>query len=79
MFNDANSNGVQDTGESGLDGWVVFADLNLNGTLDAGEASATTAANGQYAIGGLEAGGVRIVEIRRLALRQRRPRLDIAT
>ena len=63
VFNDANSNGVQDTGESGLGGWVVFADLNLNGTLDSGEASATTAANGQYALGGLETGVVRIVEI----------------
>ncbi len=63
VFNDPNNNGIQDTGEVGLGGWVVYADVNLNGVLDTGEPADTTDTSGNYAIGGLEAGGVRIVEI----------------
>ncbi|MGB4710281.1 MAG: SdrD B-like domain-containing protein [Fuerstiella sp.] len=63
VFNDGNNNGIQDTGEAGLGGWTVYADVNLNGVLDFGEPAATTASNGNYSIGGLEAGGQRIVEI----------------
>ena len=48
VINDANNNGVQDTGESGLSGWTVFLDQNANGVLDSGETSTTTDANGNY-------------------------------
>ncbi len=34
VFNDANSNGVKETGEAGLPGWVVYLDSNGNGVLD---------------------------------------------
>src|SRR5205823_1777036 len=34
VFNDANSNGGQDSGEGGLAGWTIFDDLNNNGVLD---------------------------------------------
>ena len=40
VFNDANSDGVQDNGETGLAGVTVFDDLNNNGVLD-GPAQAT--------------------------------------
>ena len=48
VIDDANNNGVQDTGESGLSGWTVFLDQNANGVLDSGETSTTTDANGNY-------------------------------
>ncbi|MCA9136374.1 MAG: hypothetical protein KDB00_06440, partial [Planctomycetales bacterium] len=63
VFNDANGNGLLDTGESGLGGFTVFVDLNLNNALDTGEASFTTAANGNWSLGGIEAGSVRLAQI----------------
>jgi len=45
-FNDANGNGVQDSGESALAGWTFFIDANGNGVRDAGELSAATDASG---------------------------------
>ncbi|MBI1309703.1 tandem-95 repeat protein [bacterium] len=62
VFNDINGNGLQDTGESGLGGWTVYADLNLNNVRDTGEPFGTTASNGSYSIVGVEAGNVRIAE-----------------
>jgi uncharacterized repeat protein (TIGR01451 family) len=53
---DANGNGNQDTGETGLNGVVVYADINNNGVLDAGEPSDTTAGDGDYVLGGLPSG-----------------------
>jgi hypothetical protein len=50
VFNDANKNGVFDSGEAGVPGWTVFVD-NANGTiLDPGEVTAVTDANGNYFI-----------------------------
>jgi hypothetical protein len=34
VFNDLNGNGVRDSGEPGLPGWVVYLDLNNNGQFD---------------------------------------------
>jgi len=34
VFNDANMDGVQDNGETGLSGWTVYDDLNNNGVLE---------------------------------------------
>jgi large repetitive protein len=50
-FNDRNRNGRQDSGEEGLAGWTIFADINGNNVLDAGDTSTTTAANGTYSLG----------------------------
>ncbi|MBU6172382.1 MAG: tandem-95 repeat protein, partial [Planctomycetes bacterium] len=49
-YNDRNRNGRQDSGEEGISGWEVFADLNNNGTRELGEPRATTGANGSYAL-----------------------------
>jgi len=50
VYNDANRNGRQDTGELGLSGWQVFIDLNNNGVRESGEARATTDASGRYTL-----------------------------
>ncbi|MBE9095882.1 DUF4347 domain-containing protein [Tychonema sp. LEGE 07203] len=47
-FNDANGNGTQDAGETGLSGWQIFLDADGNNSLDAGETVVTTDTNGNY-------------------------------
>ena len=49
VINDANNNGTQDTGESGLSGVTVFLDQDADGVLDDGETRVTTDASGNYA------------------------------
>ena len=56
VWDDADDDGVQDTGEAGLASWTVFADLNENTRLDAGEPSTTSDAQGSYSLSGLGAG-----------------------
>ncbi len=56
VWNDANGNGVKDTGEAGLANRTVYIDTNGNGQYDAGEPSQTTDANGTYTFSGLAAG-----------------------
>ncbi|HEV2690847.1 MAG TPA: SdrD B-like domain-containing protein, partial [Bryobacteraceae bacterium] len=48
VFKDANGNGIKDSTESVLSGWVVYLDTNNNGKLDAGELSFTTGLNGKF-------------------------------
>ncbi len=51
VWNDANANGVQDSGETGISGARVYLDINGNGTYDnATEPAATTNASGAYLI-----------------------------
>ncbi len=62
VWSDADGDGQQDVGESGVAGQVVFIDVNGNGTFDSGsESSATTAADGTYQLTGVADGthGVR--------------------
>ena len=47
-FVDQNGNGVQDTGEEGLAGVIVYVDANSNGVFDTNEISAITDADGKY-------------------------------
>ncbi len=56
IWDDLNGNGILDGGESGLNGVIVYADLNNNNVRDANEPWTTTAGNGDYAINGLLAG-----------------------
>ena len=49
-LDDLNTNGVRDTGEPGLEGWTIFADLNESGTLDLSEPFAVTDALGNYSL-----------------------------
>ena len=53
---DADGDGVQDSGEAGLNGVVVFADLDNDGVRDANEPAATTSGDGTYVLNGLLAG-----------------------
>ncbi len=50
VWNDRNSNGLQDTGEPGIAGVMVYLDENSNGLFDAGEPNDTTDALGSYEI-----------------------------
>jgi hypothetical protein len=45
-YHDMNANGQIDGGDSGLDGWTLFIDVNDNGILDEGEPSAVTEGGG---------------------------------
>ncbi len=63
VFNDLNGDGQQEIGDPGLSGWIVFADANGNGILDTGETSATSGAEGSYAITGLLPGSYTIDDI----------------
>ena len=47
VFNDANENGVQDTGETGAGGLQVFIDKNDNGVRDPGELRVRATHTGQ--------------------------------
>ena len=48
VWNDLNSDGLQDPGEEGLGDWTIFIDSNNNGQLDIGETSTQTDAQGNY-------------------------------
>ncbi|MGD1716728.1 Calx-beta domain-containing protein, partial [Dapis sp. BLCC M172] len=53
IFNDSNSNGLFDTGETGLANVTVFLDLNQNGILDTTETATTTNESGSYTFANL--------------------------
>ena len=50
VFDDSNSNGVQDAGEPGLAGETVFLDLDGSGVLQTSDPHAMTDANGYYQV-----------------------------
>ncbi|WP_144060109.1 SdrD B-like domain-containing protein [Rhodopirellula sallentina] len=60
QFDDANQNGVQDPGETGIEGATVFVDLNNNFSLDADEPFAVSAADGAYTLQDVPPGDVTI-------------------
>lgn len=47
-YNDLNRNAAKDTGDAGIGGWEIFADVNNNGTRDQGEPRTTTDGAGNY-------------------------------
>jgi hypothetical protein len=47
-FNDANSNGVWDTGESGISRWEFYMDTNGDGSYQVSEPNVLTDPNGMY-------------------------------
>lgn len=73
IWNDDNSNGLQDATESGLSGWTVYADVNNNFTLDASEPQATTDSAGGYVITGINPGSVAIREVTQSSWRPTAP------
>ena len=56
IFNDLNSNGRRDVGESALAGATVFLDFNHDGGLNRNETVITTAADGSFLFGRLPSG-----------------------
>jgi hypothetical protein len=62
-FNDLNGNGVQDTGEPGIENWTIYLDQNQNGQLDSGEMSVKTTSNGNFQFNQLAAGTYRVREV----------------
>ena len=63
VFNDVNSNGIEDSTETGLQGCTVYLDANNDGILDDGERSTTTDILGDYAFTALPAGNYTVREI----------------
>ncbi|HUP80236.1 MAG TPA: SdrD B-like domain-containing protein, partial [Pirellula sp.] len=49
-YNDRNRNARQDSGDEGLAGWEVFADINNNGVRDLSEPRTVTGAGGAYSL-----------------------------
>ena len=63
IFNDANGNAKQDTGEKGIAGRTVYIDKNKNGKFDVGEPSTVTASDGSYSFKTLLAGSYRARQV----------------
>jgi subtilisin family serine protease len=63
VWDDADSDGIQDAGEVGLSGWTVFLDVNQNGSLDGGEATATTNGSGVYTFSGVAPGSYQVQQV----------------
>jgi len=63
VWNDLNGNATRDTGEPGLQPWVVYLDQNLNGKIDPGESSQTTDSNGCYAFTDLGPGSYIVAHV----------------
>ena len=62
---DTNKDGIRDTSESAIPGWIVYADLNGNQSLDASDISAVTDNQGAYTLRGLAIGTHQIWEVPR--------------
>lgn len=60
VWNDDNGNGSQDSTESGIEGWTVYADLDSSGSYSTGEPQATTGIDGSYVISGVNPGTVTV-------------------
>ncbi|HSB69073.1 MAG TPA: ELWxxDGT repeat protein [Candidatus Methylomirabilis sp.] len=52
-WNDQDLDGLKDSTEAGLEGWVIYIDVNQNGQLDGSELRTLTDANGDYSFPGL--------------------------
>lgn len=68
VYDDADASGDKTGGDNELGGWTVFLDLDNSGTLNnqldgSPEPSATTKANGEYAINAVAPGLYRVSEI----------------
>ncbi|HEX8913863.1 MAG TPA: SdrD B-like domain-containing protein [Humisphaera sp.] len=70
LFNDANANGVRDSGEGILAGWTLWLDLNNNGTRDTTDRATTTNASGAYSFTGLKPGTYKVNLVKQSGWRQ---------
>lgn len=55
LFNDADDDGIKDSGEGGLANWTVWIESDWNGILDAGERTEVTDGSGYYRFNNLAA------------------------
>jgi hypothetical protein len=62
-FNDVNGNGVRDPGEPGIEGVVIFVDVNNNGRIGVLEPAAVTDRNGRYTILNVPPGSYTVREV----------------
>ena len=63
VWNDANGNGVLDSGEVGVANITVYNDANNNSAKDSGELTAVTDSSGNYIFNGLGSGSYKIRQI----------------
>jgi hypothetical protein len=74
-FNDENQDGVRDPDEPGLDGWVIYADLDDDGHHDAREPFDTTHDGGLFMIGTILPGTYKLREVPQVPWVQTAPAL----
>jgi len=72
-FEDVNGNGIKDSGDRGLAGWVIYLDANNNGKWNRGERFAVTNRRGEYRFGQLPAGSYTVRELTRKGWTQTYP------
>jgi hypothetical protein len=60
VFHDFNRNGIKETGDTGLSGWVVYIDLDNDKVLDTHERRVLTDSAGSYIINNLAAGTYKV-------------------
>ncbi|MEN6496648.1 MAG: SdrD B-like domain-containing protein, partial [Thermoguttaceae bacterium] len=63
VWNDLDGDGSWGTGEPGLANRQFYVDQNANGKYDLDEPTATTVADGSYAISGLPSGAYVVAEV----------------
>ncbi|HZQ27786.1 MAG TPA: SdrD B-like domain-containing protein, partial [Acidimicrobiales bacterium] len=63
VFNDANGDAAQQSGDAGLGGWTVFIDDDSNGSPSLGEPTTTTAGDGTYSFTDVPPGTYKVREV----------------
>jgi len=78
-WHDVDGDGVQDEGEPGIEGWMVYLDTNGDGHFDvATELFSITDVNGDYTFTGLAAGNYTVAEVVPTATAMPGSRISIA-
>ena len=73
IFNDADNDGVLDTGENGIAGRTVYLDGNVNGQLDVNELTTVTDADGVYVFDNLLPGDYAVRQVNQTGISQTLP------